>query len=144
MLLLIVLMAITSLLHYTSQRLLTVILCFVLIMISACARTRGKNYFPLADGAKWEYVGHASSANGNQISFHAIIKVDGETLINNQRYFKCIITSDLSDAPEIGKGMEAVRYYRVAADGIYVRRVTGGPFSLESVRSPIAEFYSGC
>ena len=59
-------------------------------MISACARTRGKNYFPLADRAKWEYVGHASSTSGKEISFHAIIKVDGETLINGKQYFKWV------------------------------------------------------
>jgi hypothetical protein len=93
----------------------------VLAFSSACTQANGKNYFPLADGAKWEYVGHASSANGKQLSFHAATRVDGETLINGKRYFKLVITSDSSGTLEGGKGIEAVRYYRVAEDGIYVR-----------------------
>ena len=83
--------------------------------------TNGKNYFPLADGAKWEYTGHASSTSGKQLSFRAATRVDGETLINGKRYFKVVITSDSSGTPEGGKRIEAVRYYRVADDGIYVR-----------------------
>jgi hypothetical protein len=97
------------------------VLCHILAFTTACAQTGGKNYFPLADGAKWEYTGHASSANGKQVSFHGATRVDGETLINGKRYFKVIITSDSSGVPEVGKGIEAVRYYRVAEDSIYVR-----------------------
>jgi hypothetical protein len=103
------------------HRLCALVLCILHIIISGCSQIYGKNYFPLTDKAKWEYKGHASSVGGKEISFHATIRVDGETLINNQRYFKCIITSDLSNIPEASKGLESVRYYRVADDGIYVR-----------------------
>jgi hypothetical protein len=107
--------------HYTPQRLCAFILCFVLVPTSASCQANGKNYFPLADGAKWEYTGHASSAGGKQLSFRAATRIDGETLINGKRYFKFIVVSDMSGVPEVGKGIEAVRYYRVAEDGIYVR-----------------------
>jgi hypothetical protein len=103
------------------NRSLFLLACSALALTIACAHANGKNYFPLTDKAKWEYTGHASSVGGKQISFHATIRVDGETLINNQRYFKCMITSDLSNIPEASKGLESVRYYRVADDGIYVR-----------------------
>lgn len=88
--------------------------------MSACAQADGKNYFPLAASSKWEYAGRSSSAGGKQISFRATARVDGETLINGQRYFKHITLSDLPGAPpEAGTGPEHVRYYRVAEDGIY-------------------------
>jgi hypothetical protein len=54
-------------------------------------------------------------------SVRAIASVDGETLIEGKRYFKMIITTDLSDVPDIGRRMEEVRYYRYAEDGLYFR-----------------------
>jgi hypothetical protein len=108
----------------------------MLITTFACAGTNGKNYFPLADGAKWEYVGHSSSANGKQLSFRGATRVDGETLINGKRYFKVVITSDSSGTPEVGKGIESVRYYRVAEDGIYVRP-GNDPDRLELLEMPL-------
>jgi hypothetical protein len=107
--------------YYTPQKLFTLALCFALVTASACARTNGKNYFPLADRAKWEYIGRSSSVTGKQLSVRATARVDGETLINGKRYFKYVLVSDFSSVPEIGKVIEAVRYYRVAEDGIYVR-----------------------
>jgi hypothetical protein len=111
----------TSIICIRPNKICVVVLCYALTFIAACAQTGGKNYFPLADGAKWEYAGHALSAGGKQISFHAATRVDGETLINGKRYFKVVVTSDSSSVPEGGKGIEAVRYYRIADDGIYVR-----------------------
>lgn len=89
--------------------------------MSACAQANGKNYFPLAHGMKWEYAGRVSSVTGKQISFRATAKVDDETLIKGQRYFKHITSSDFSSVPEADKAPEFVRYYRVADDGIYFR-----------------------
>jgi hypothetical protein len=89
--------------------------------MSACAQAERESYFPLADGMKWEYTGRTSSSDGKSIIFHATAKVDGETLINGKRYFKHITLSDLSGSSEGSKGLEYVRYYRVAEDGIYFR-----------------------
>jgi hypothetical protein len=98
------------------------LLCYALSFMSACAQAGGKNYFPLADGARWEYEGRSSSsAGGREISIRATAKVDGETLIRGKRYFKHVLTSDFSGVPEIGKVVESVRYYRIADDGIYFR-----------------------
>ncbi|HYX72217.1 MAG TPA: hypothetical protein VE732_05560, partial [Nitrososphaera sp.] len=96
-------------------------LCFMLAMTPACAQNGGKNYFPLADGAKWDYVGNFSTASGKQFSVHMTSRVEGETLINGKRYFKFVTMSDFSGVPEVGRQIEDVRYYRVGKDGIYVR-----------------------
>ncbi len=97
-------------------------LCHVLTFMSACAQSGGKDYFPLADGARWGYTGRSSSSTGDrEINIHATAKVDGVTLIQGKRYFKHVLTSDFSSVPEIGKELESVRYYRVADDGVYFR-----------------------
>ncbi|PYS89382.1 MAG: hypothetical protein DMF64_18015 [Acidobacteria bacterium] len=72
------------------------VISFSLIVASACGQADGQNYFPLADGAKWEYTGRYSSADGRQFAVRGEIRVDGETLIHGQRYFKYVITTDLS------------------------------------------------
>jgi hypothetical protein len=98
------------------------LLCYVLTFMSACAQAGGNSYFPLADGAKWEYVGTVSSTGGGrQISIRATARVEGETLIQGKKYFKHVLTSEFSGAPEGNKESEQVRYYRVADDGIYFR-----------------------
>ena len=112
----------TSITNHRFRKACALILCFVLTATSACSRVSGdKNYLPLADGAKWEYVGRSSSATGKQLSVRATARVEGETIINGKRYFKYVLVSDFSSIPEIGKAVESVRYYRVAGDGVYVR-----------------------
>jgi hypothetical protein len=107
--------------HYTPQRTCVITLCFLLAATSACARAGGKDYFPLTDGARWEYSGRFSSSNGGQYNVRATAHADGETLINGKRYFKLVTTADFSAVPTIGRQVEDVRYYRVADDGIYFR-----------------------
>jgi hypothetical protein len=98
----------------TRNKTLILLACYVVAFTVSCTHSNGKNYFPLADSAKWEYAGRSLSSDGKHISFHATARVDGETLINGKRYFKHITSSDL-------QGLEHVRYYRVAEDGIYFR-----------------------
>lgn len=107
--------------HYTSEWPSAFVLCFVITVVSACAQVKGKNYFPLANGAKWEYTGRFSSLNGREFNVSASARVDGETLINGKRYYKFITTSDFSGVPGINSRVEGVRYYRLAEDGIYFR-----------------------
>jgi len=111
----------TSILRYSQRKVITLALCIALAVTPACARSYGKNYFPLKDGAKWEYIGRFPSASGQQVSVRATTRVDGETLINGKLYYKFAITSDFSGAPEVSKSNEDVRYYHIADDGIYVR-----------------------
>ena len=111
----------TYALHYTSQRLCALTLCLMIATASACAQTGGKNYFPLADGAKWGYTGRFTSTNGRGFNIQATVRIDGETLIEGKKYFKLVVTSDLSSVPDIGRRMEEVRYYRYAEDGLYFR-----------------------
>jgi hypothetical protein len=111
-------------------------------MLSAtptCARAGEKNYFPLADGAKWEYEGRSSSAEGKEFGLRATIRVDGETLINGRRYFKLVTSTDAdtSAPPEAGKRLEGVRYYRVASDGIYFRPGDNDPDEPDVLELPL-------
>ena len=105
-------------------------------MSAACSQSGGENYFPLADGARWEYVGSSSSAGGRQISIRATARVDGQTLIQGKRYFKHVLTSDFSGMPEVGKVVEFVRYYRIAEDGIYFR-LGSDPDKAELLEMPL-------
>jgi hypothetical protein len=104
--------------HYTPQRLFTFVLCLLLAAVSACAPPGGKDYFPLADRARWEYSGRLSTPKG-QFDIPAVIHIDGETIIHGKRYFKYVIESDFSSMMKAPKQMEEVRYYRKAEDGIY-------------------------
>jgi hypothetical protein len=103
------------------QRLCVFALYLLLTIAPACARASAKDYFPLADGAKWEYTGRFSSASGREFSIRATARVDGETLIDGKKYFKLVVTLDLSGVPDIGRRMEEVRYYRSDGDGLYFR-----------------------
>ncbi len=107
--------------HYTPQRFRALTLCLLLTTSSACAQSSGKNYYPLSDGARWEYLGRFSSSHGGEYTVRLISKVDGETIINGKRYFKLITTADFSSVPTIGRQIEDVRYYRFSDDGVYVR-----------------------
>lgn len=111
----------SSILSCSKRQIFAIVLCHILVVTSACASAGGKIYFPLADGARWEYIGRTTSDNKLQITFHATARIVGETLINGRRYFKYVTTVDSPNAASIGKSLEAVRYYRVADDGIYVR-----------------------
>jgi hypothetical protein len=93
------------------------------------------NYFPLSEDAKWEYAGHFSSAGGKEFGVRATARVDGQTLIEGKKYFKLVVTTDLSGVPDIGRRMEEVRYYRYAEDGLYFRP-GGDPNSKDRLELP--------
>ena len=105
----------------SSRWIFALLLCHIFVVTSACVPAGGKNYFPLADGAKWEYIGRTTSDNNTQITFHATARIEGETLINGKRYFKFVLTIDSSSEPSINNSLAGVRYYRIADDGVYVR-----------------------
>lgn len=111
--------------HYTPQRICALTLCLLLVSSSsACAQALGgKDYFPLSDGACWEYSGQFHSSRGATYGTRLTSRVDGEILINGKRYFKYISTGDYYGAPPPLKRVEDTRYYRFAEDGIYVRLV---------------------
>jgi hypothetical protein len=102
---------------YKLQRFCALTFCLLLAAPPACARAGGKNYFPLVDGATWEYSGHFLPSTGGQYPARATIHIDGITLIHNRRYYK-YVTSSVTDAPNIPK-LEQVRYFRVEATAIY-------------------------
>jgi len=105
--------------HYTLYRFCALILCFVLAAASACAQAGAKNYFPLSDGARWEYAGRFFASTGAQYPGRAIIHIEGITLIRGRRYFKYVTSSSYPNVPNAPMNREFVRYYRVEAGGIY-------------------------
>jgi len=104
--------------HYMPQSVCALALCLLLGVAPACARAGGKNYFPLAAGAQWDYAGRLNSPQG-QFDVPATIHIDGETIIRGKRYFKYVIESDLSSMTKAPRRTQEVRYYRKAEDGIY-------------------------
>lgn len=114
-------------------------LCLVLSTTPACARAGGKDYFPLADGAKWEYEGRSSSADGKEFNLRATVNVDGETLIGGKKYFKLVTSTDVDTPapPEARKHLDGVRYYRVASDGIYFRPGDNDPDKPDVLELPL-------
>lgn len=111
----------TSTYYSQIKKIFAVALCYIMTLTFGCTHADDKNYFPLSDGAKWEYAGRASSEKSSPISFRVNVRVDGETLIGGQRYFKHLTSSDLQDVTRAGKDVGSVRYYRVGQDGIYFR-----------------------
>jgi hypothetical protein len=96
--------SLTSAPHYTLQSFCAFILCLVLAT-PACARSGGKDYFPLSGGA--QYPGHAN------------IAVQGTTLIRGRRYFKYVTSASFPGVPNAPVNQEFVRYYRVESGGVY-------------------------
>lgn len=105
--------------YYTPQKFCFFLLCLLIVAPSACAQSSGKNYFPLAAGARWKYMGRVFSPNG-QFDAPTSIHIDGETIIRGRHYFKYVIASDLSALTKSPRRSEEVRYYRATQDGIYL------------------------
>lgn len=97
----------------------TFTLCCLLIVAPACASPHSANYFPLQDGAKWEYTGLFFASTGEKYPARATIYIEGTTLIRGRRYYKYITSSNFLGAPNAPAKLEDVRYYRAEADGIY-------------------------
>ncbi len=103
---------------YVLRRLNALTLCCLLTFSPACARSRSVDYFPLADSARWEYIGRFLPSTGGQYPARATIRIDGTTLIRGRRYYKYVISS-VTDAPNAPMKLEQTRYYRAEAGGIY-------------------------
>lgn len=118
------------------MRCLTVLILLASILTSSCishtpsdksnqpkgasATNIGHEYFPIADGSKWEYsIDYARSDIGVQKG-KVVTRVDGQETIDDQIYFKLVTVS--SGVP----GAEStVEYYRNANDGLYQRSAKG-------------------
>lgn len=108
--------------HYTPHMLRAIGLCFLLAATPACAKAGGKDYFPLAVGARWEYAGRFNAPDGRRFDVPASIRVEGETIIRGRRYLKCVVESDFSAMAGAPRRTAEVRYYRRADNGLYYLR----------------------
>ncbi len=105
--------------YYTLQTLAAFALCLLLAVVPACAQNDSRrDYFPLANGARWQYTGRLSSPN-KQFDVPVTISIDGEIIIRGKRYLKYVIKSDLSAIRKEPRRSEEVRYYRTEQGGIY-------------------------
>lgn len=108
--------------HYTPRRFCAVALCLLFASVPACAESEGKDYFPLAVGARWEYAGRFNAPDGRRFDVPASIRVEGETIIRGRRYLKSVVESDFSAMAGSTRRTTEVRYYRRADDGLYYLR----------------------
>ena len=93
------------------------VLLVIFFLTSANAKQEGEDYFPMSDGARWEYS--VKTINMNKASDPGmkgtmVMHIDGEKTINGKRYYKVAVSSTV---PVIG---QPLYYYRKAKDGIYV------------------------
>ncbi len=105
--------------HYRAKLLCALSLFLLLPTTPACARSVGKDYFPLSDGARWEYAGTFFASNGTQYPGHATITIQGTILIRGRRYFKYVTSGSFTGVPGGPLNQESVRYYRVESGGLY-------------------------
>ena len=79
----------------------------------------GPDYFPLSDGARWEYaIQFANPGQGTQTAT-AVTRIDGQETIQGNTYWKMVTV--MSGVP----GAEpSIEYMRKTDDGVYV--VTAG------------------
>jgi hypothetical protein len=84
------------------------------LLLTGCSKQDSETYFPLSDGAYWEYSMEVYITGGSFISGKMKTRVDGEERINGEQYIKVVkVTSGIPDSePEIN-------YYRTTNDGIY-------------------------
>jgi hypothetical protein len=71
-------------------------------------------YFPLSEGGRWEYSIEFSLENSDVKKGRAVMKIDGQEVINGQKYYKYITTYFGLPGPQ-----GDVSYYRSAKEGIY-------------------------
>jgi len=89
---------------------LLLILCLV-----GCSPGYSQEYFPLKDGAQWEYSLEMLAPSGQQVFGRIKTRVDGTRTINGVDYFKVISISS-----GIGGAEPEINYFRASPDGIYI------------------------
>ena len=88
---------------------------FVLLVIfsltTAGAKQEGEDYFPMSDGARWEYS-TIFCADGNCNEGQLTSLIDGEETINGKKYFKGVSVGD-------GASEKKISYNRKGKEGIF-------------------------
>lgn len=98
---------------YPHFRLLCVGLPILILGLSCSGRTE-QHYFPLKNGAKWEYALEYLSAGGEVVKGRAVTRIDGQKTIAGKRYFRSVlVTSGIPGAES------SHRYFRRAPEGLY-------------------------
>lgn len=71
-------------------------------------------YFPLSDGARWEYSVEISLSSSDVKKGRAAMRIDGQEVIDGQRYYKYI--TNYFDLPGLQGDLS---YYRKSMEGIF-------------------------
>jgi hypothetical protein len=87
------------------------VLLVILSLTSVGAKQEGEEYFPMSDGARWEYVTKycvGSNCNDGKLTS----SIDGEETIDGKKYYKFVT---------IGHGVsgQKISYNRKAEEGIF-------------------------
>ena len=92
-----------------------VILLITVLLASACAKQEGTYYFPMSDGARWEYSSK-TCREGNCKKGTMISLIDGEETINGKKYYKMVTV--------VGEALEqTINHNRKTKEGVY--RISG-------------------
>lgn len=96
------------------QRNIFYVVVLSFLILSACAKQQGEEYFPKAStGAQWEYLLQYATPAGSQ-NGKLLIRIAGEETINGKKYYKQVsVISGLSSQET------QTSYNRRAKDGIY-------------------------
>lgn len=88
-------------------------LCFFTQCAADAGQSKDLEYFPMPQGARWEYI--AKSRSDPAITGKVVETIGGETVINGKTYREKITsTSDNSASYP-----DTSNFYRIGADGIY-------------------------
>ena len=96
------------------RRVVIYMIVSVLLILSACVKQQGEEYFPKAStGAQWEYSLVYETPAGVQKG-NIVIRIEGEETINGKKYYKqvSLISGIPGEKPQIS-------YNRRTKEGIY-------------------------
>ena len=90
------------------------VLAGIFSLVFSCVGIKQKDveYFPMSDGARWEY--HMEAVNNPEIQGEMVFLIDGEKTISGNKYYRGIKSYSNIDIPQ------NTSYYRKAKDGIYI------------------------
>jgi hypothetical protein len=89
------------------------------VFLLACAKPQGEEYFPLSEGARWQYAVQASvpfvGVKNGKVTSH----VEEKKRVNGKQYYKVLTVLSGIPGPPV-----QVNFYRKTNDGVF--KVDGG------------------
>lgn len=93
------------------------LLCTLAIAAAACSPRSSADYWPLSDGARWEYDAYVTDTNGRKPLGKVVTRVEGTDVINGKKYFRLVTVAPwIPDAPGSRTDPD---HYRIGPDGVF-------------------------